>query len=115
VEVFPRRVEIYEKDGGKAPFVEWLESLADARARALIKVRLDRVRLGNLGDCKALRGGLFEFRVDYGPGYRVYFGKAGERVVVLLCGGGKKSQASDISIARRYWADYRSRKHAQES
>ena len=70
--------------------------------------RLNRVRLRNFGDCKPLGGGLFELRMMLGPGYRVYFGREREKVVLLLCGGHKNSQEKDIKIAQAAWADYRS-------
>lgn len=98
----------YVTADGKVPFFEWLTGLRDIQARARIRVRLDRVRLGNLGDHKSLGSGLFELRVPYGPGYRVYLGRKGRRVVLLLCGGGKSTQRRDIATAKRYWDDYRS-------
>lgn len=74
-----------------------------------VRVRLDRVSLGNLGDCLGEGEGVQELRIDYGPGYRVYFGQEGMTIVMLLCGGDKSTQAKDIEIARRYWSDYRRR------
>jgi putative addiction module killer protein len=73
-----------------------------------IRKRLNRVRLGNLGDIEAVGGGVKELKIHFGPGYRVYFAEDGKTVVVLLCGGDKSSQAEDIRRAREYWADYRS-------
>ena len=87
----------------------WLAALKDARARARIRARLNRVRLGNFGDCKNVGDGVSELRVDYGPGYRVYFGKEDHRIVVLLCGGDKRRQGSDIERAKVYWKEH---KHA---
>lgn len=81
-----------------AVFVEWLSSLRDVRARARIEVRIDRLALGLFGDAK-LFDGIGELRIDYGPGYRVYFVKRGNEVVILLCGGDKSRQAKDIKQA----------------
>lgn len=78
-------------------------------ACARIRVRLNRVRLGNFGDCKSVGGGVSELRVDYGPVYRIYFGKDGTKIIILLCGGSKKTQAKDIKLARHYWAEYQRR------
>lgn len=72
---------------GRDVFGEWLSELRDVRTRAKIVTRIDRLSAGNFGDCKALRGGLFELRIDWGPGYRVYFAMAGKACVLLLCGG----------------------------
>ena len=74
----------------------------------MIEKRLTRVQLGNLGDHKALGDGISELRIDFGPGYRVYFGQDAGALVILLCGGDKSSQDADIRQARAYWADYRS-------
>lgn len=81
-----------------AEFTNWLKSLKDASAVARIQIRIDRVELGNLGDVKFFDG-IGELRVDYGPGYRVYFVKRGNTVVILLCGGDKSSQSKDIKKA----------------
>lgn len=83
--------------------------MTDPQARARIRVRLDRVRLGNLGDCRPVGEGVHELRVDYGPGYRVYFGQSGGTIVVLLCGGDKRAQEQDIKQAKAYWDEYRRR------
>ena len=109
-----KEIEIWEyvtKDG-KSPFGSWLNRLRDLRAKAKIRVRLDRVRSGNLGDHKTAGEGVIELRIPYGPGYRVYLGQDGEKLVLLLCGGDKSSQSKDIAKAHTYWADYRSQKDA---
>ena len=84
--------------------------MKDAKTRARIRVRINRIRLGNFGDCKSVGSGVSEFRIDYGPGYRVYFGRVGEKLVLLLCGGTKKNQEKDIKLAKGYWYDYKKRK-----
>ena len=108
-EALPRSLEEYVTAEGRCPFSEWLNGLRDRRARARIRVRLDRVSLGNLGDCRPVGGGVHELVIEYGPGYRVYFGEIGSRIVLLLIGGAKGTQQRDIDQAKAYWADYRSR------
>ena len=82
-------------------FLKWLQNLRDIRAAARIQVRIDRLSLGNPGDVKSLSGGISEMRIDYGPGYRVYFTQHGETIVLLLCGGDKRTQDDDIVEARK--------------
>lgn len=81
-------------------FVAWLEDLADDTARSRITKRIARVELGLFGDAKSVGGGVSEIRVDYGPGYRIYFTRRGAEIVILLCGGDKGSQARDIAKAQ---------------
>ena len=106
METIPQEIREYLTPSGRNPFREWLHSLRDIKARAQIRVRLNRMRLGNFGDSKALGGGVHELRVDFGPGYRVYFGRTGRPIVLLLCGGAKGSQDRDIVQAKEHWADY---------
>jgi putative addiction module killer protein len=108
-EAAPRSLEEYVTVEGRSPFSEWLNGLRDRRARARVRVRLDRVSLGNLGECRPVGGGVHEMVIDYGPGYRVYFGQIGDRIVLLLTGGAKGTQQRDIDQANAHWADYRSR------
>lgn len=105
MEATPKELHIYVTENGLAPFNEWLASLRDIKARAKIRVRLDRVSLGNLGDCHGVGDGVQELRIDYGPGYRVYFGRVGAAIVLLHCGGDKSTQAE----AMRYWNEHRRR------
>lgn len=79
----------------------WLDGLSDRRARARIQVRVERLAGGNPGDVKSVGEGVSELRIDYGPGYRVYFTKRGRKLIILLAGGDKSTQASDIKIALR--------------
>jgi len=81
-------------------FARWLAGLRDQRARARIQARIDRLQIGNPGDVKAVGGGISEMRIDYGPGYRVYFVQRGTALVILLAGGDKGTQARDIAMAR---------------
>jgi putative addiction module killer protein len=81
-------------------FASWLADLRDERARARVAVRIRRLSLGNFGDAKPVGGGVGELRIDYGPGYRLYFVRQGEAVIVLLCGGDKRTQTADIEAAK---------------
>jgi putative addiction module killer protein len=99
----------YLTASGRDVFGDWLSRLRDARTRAKIVARIDRLSAGNFGDVKALRDGLFELRIDWGPGYRVYYALAGRSCVLLLCGGDKRKQVSDIKRALEYLKDYRER------
>lgn len=98
----------YLTSAEKEPFNDWIMQI-DSSERAIIRIRLNRVRLGNFGDCSAIAGskGVFELRIDHGPGYRVYFGKEGKEIVILLIGGTKRTQRRDIEKAKQYWNDYK--------
>ena len=106
-----RELREFLTETGKNPFRDWLVGLRDIRTRARIRVRLNRVRLGNLGDCKSVGEGVHEMRLDFGPGYRMYLGLDGDVLVVLLCGGDKRTQSRDIDTAKKYWESYRRRKN----
>lgn len=90
-------IEIRKTDA----YVQWLDGLRDIHARARILVRIERLAAGNPGDVKPIGEGISEMRIDYGPGYRVYYKKHGREVVILLAGGDKGTQASDIKTALR--------------
>ena len=105
--VIERAIEYYHTADGEAPFREWLDSLKDAKAQQIVDARLARLRSGLLGDCASVGNGVFELRIHIGGGYRIYFGQVGHKVVLLLWGGLKKSQSSDIEKAKTYWNDYR--------
>ena len=98
-------VREYVAADGRNPFREWLDSLT-TEVRARIQARVLRFETGNLGDHKSVRSGVWEGRVMFGPGYRVYFGKDGKSIIVLLLGGDKGSQSKDISRAQGFWVDY---------
>lgn len=101
------RIEILLfRKGRSTPFTKWLNSLKDARAVGIVRARLNRIRLGNFGDSKSVGSGVEELRIEFGPGYRVYFGREGSLVVILLCGGNKRTQAKDILTAQKYWKEY---------
>jgi putative addiction module killer protein len=112
MEVQPREIRNYLTADGRNPFYEWFDSLRDKKAKAKIRARLDRVEDGNLGDYKSVGEGVFELRIDFGPGYRIYFGQDGATIILLLCGGNKSTQEADIYKAKEYWEDYRSRDNA---
>ena len=101
----------YRTAAGGEPVTEWLSELRDRHARARILARLERLEVGNFGDSKFLRDGVNELRIDWGPGYRVYFGRDGRTVVVLLCGGDKRKQDADIKRAVELWQEYTNRKN----
>jgi len=87
-------------------FRKWRSRLKDERVRALIASRLDRLAFGHAGNAKPVGQGVSELRIDYGPGYRIYFQKRGNTIVVLLCGGDKRTQARDIQLAKRLAAEW---------
>lgn len=101
-------IRIYAQPDESEPYTEWETNLGDRTARARIRARIGRLRLGNFGDSKRV-GEVFELRIHFGPGYRVYYAREGDDVVILLCGGDKGSQARDLERAHAYWRDYRSR------
>ena len=99
----------YQSDDGTEPVTDWLQSLRDKQAQAKIRVRLKRLEAGIFGDCEPVGDGVLELREHLGAGYRVYFGRHGQRIVILLCGGTKKTQNADIKTAKTYWADWKRR------
>ena len=101
-------LEIYQDNNGKTQFINWLESIKDITIKARIKNRIRRMELGNLGDYKAIGDSVFELRLYFGSGYRVYFAEVNNIIVLLLCGGDKKSQTKDIKRAKKYWNNYKS-------
>jgi putative addiction module killer protein len=100
----------YRTAAGDEPFTQWLTDLADRQARGRILARLERLEVGNFGDTKFVRDGVSELRIDWGPGYRVYFGREGRTVILLLCGGDKRKQDQDIKRAIELWQEYENRK-----
>lgn len=102
----PKRLLVYRNQNGEEPFTQWLDGLRDKEGQKRIRVRLRRVEQGNFGDCEPIGEGLSELRMFFGPGYRVYIGEDEENIVILLCGGDKKSQTSDIATAKAYWKEY---------
>ena len=101
------QIEYYQKENGDIPFRDWLHSLRDLHAIERIRARLARVRVGNFGNAKSLGDSIIELKIDYGPGYRVYYAMSGKTVVLLLIGGDKSTQRRDIETAKHYWKDYK--------
>ena len=99
----------YQADNGAEPVTDWLQSLRDKQAQAKVRIRLKRLEAGIFGDCEPVGDGVLELREHLGAGYRVYFGRHGQRIVILLCGGTKKTQSTDIKTAKVYWADWKRR------
>lgn len=99
----------YISRAGRDVFDDWLTQLADARAQAKIASRVNRLAAGNFGDCRPLRHAVCELRIDWGPGYRVYYAMIGRESVLLLCGGDKRKQSADIERALHYLKDYKER------
>lgn len=98
-------IEIYKTRAGKVPYIEWERQL-DKITLARIDARFARIRNGNLGTYRSIGNGIFELKFDFGPGYRIYFGFRTDKVLVLLVGGHKTSQAKDISKAKEFWHDH---------
>ncbi len=99
----------YLNAAGDSPFARWFDRL-DSQAAAKVTVALTRIALGNLSNVKGVGGGVFEYRIDFGPGYRIYFGRDGGELVILLAGGIKSRQQSDIETAQARWVDYKKRR-----
>lgn len=105
-----RHIETYTSEDGGEPFGEWIKSIRDRRTRGRILRRIDRMEQGNLGDHRGVGDGVQELRLHFGAGYRVYFAEDGETLILLLCGGDKRTQSKGIEEAKAYWRDYKERK-----
>jgi putative addiction module killer protein len=103
------KIVILETSSKRRPFEKWFNDL-DGQTQRIIALRFDRIGLGNFGDYKLLDNGVWELRIHVGPGYRVYFGKNGNTIVVIILGGLKKTQQKDIEQAIRYWESYKGKK-----
>lgn len=102
-----RELQFHRTQNGREPFTEWLESIRDQKTRTRIRGRLDRLETGNFGDCQSVGSGVFELRLNFGAGYRIYFGEVDNTIVLLLCGGDKSSQTRDVERAKTYWTEYK--------
>lgn len=108
-DIHPREIQVYRSANGRQPFTEWLESIRDKGTQDRVQARVNRLKFGNFGDFESVGDGVFELRLNFGAGYRVYFGQIGSPVVLLLCGGDKSSQTRDIQRAKNYWLQYKER------
>jgi putative addiction module killer protein len=104
-----KELRVYRTKDGKEPFTKWLESLKDKITRAQVTNRLNRVMQGNYGDCEPVGNGVYELRIHYGAGYRVYFAEQEKTLVLLLLGGSKRTQNKDIQKAKQYWEEFKER------
>ena len=102
-------VDAYQTSNGREPFTEWLDSIRDKTTKSRIKKRMDRVEDGNRGDYKLLGPNLYELRLDFGPGYRIYFSEPDSTTILILCAGDKSSQTTDIERAKEYLLDAKQR------
>ncbi|MBV9769359.1 MAG: type II toxin-antitoxin system RelE/ParE family toxin [Bryobacterales bacterium] len=105
-------VRAYATEDGKSPYRKWFGGL-NAPAAVKVTTALERMEDGNFSNAKPVGSGVSEYKIDFGPGYRIYFGMDGETLVILLCGGTKKRQSNDIKAAQKLWTDYRARKKAE--
>ena len=99
----------YRTAAGAEPVTDWLASLRDRQAQAKMRLRIQRLASGNFGDSVPVGEGVFELREHLGAGYRVYFGRHGRALVILLCGGSKRTQSQDIKAAKEHWAGWKRR------
>jgi putative addiction module killer protein len=111
----PFELRFYQTREGRRPFVSWLDGLKDKQAKTRIQARLARMATGTFGDAEPVGEGVLELRIDWGPGYRVYFVRVGEMIVLLLCGGDKKTQQKDINRAKECFEDYKARTAQRKS
>ena len=105
-----KTLRYYLAPNGKAPFAQWINKIKDHTTRSRIERRLERLVLWHYGDHKSVGEGIVELRLDFGPGYRVYFTEQEEIMVLLLCGGDKSTQTQDIEMAKSYWKELRGRR-----
>ena len=106
MQIRPREILHYTTPSGRNPYRQWYTRIKDQKTQIVISNRISRLRSGIFGDYKRLRKDLYELRIRYGPGYRVYFGAFQNDVVILLCGGTKGTQQRDIIRAQNYWNDF---------
>lgn len=108
------RITQYIESNGRSPFDKWFLEL-DSIAAAKITKAIYKLELGNFSNVECVGGGVYEQKIDFGPGYRIYFGEEGDEIIILLYGGTKKRQSSDIAKAKKYWLDYKRRKQEEKT
>ncbi len=106
-EIKPKRVITYVDEHGNEPYTDWIYGLKDQKSRERIIDRIMRLQNGLYGDCEPVGKGILELRMFFGAGYRIYFGEDDKNLVILLCGGDKKTQKRDIKAAKLYWKDFK--------
>lgn len=104
-----KEVKLYRTKEGKTPYKDWVTGFRDQRTKGRIDARATDLYTGKLGKCRPVGEGVTELKLDFGPGYRIYIGEYGHKIIILLCGGDKSTQASDIKTAKAYWKDYKQR------
>ncbi len=103
VKIKERLLEYFYTLSGKAPAKDWLNSVKDKLTQAILYKRIRQASLGNFGDHKSVGTGVFEMKIDYGPGFRIYYGIVDDEIILLLMGGSKRTQQGDIEKAKAYW------------
>jgi putative addiction module killer protein len=109
MQIKQRMVDYYKTPGGKEPAREWLSSVKDKLTQAILYKRIRQAGLGQFGKVRNLSDGVWELKIDYGPGYRVYYGIHGDQLILILMGGSKRTQTSDINKARSFWIEWKVR------
>jgi putative addiction module killer protein len=104
--LIPKTVLRYQDANGNEPYTQWIDRLRDRQGQRRIRSCIARLEAGHYGDCEPVGKGVYELRMFFGPGYRVYFGEEGDNIILLLCGGDKDSQDRDIERAKSYWKEY---------
>lgn len=104
--VSQKELIIYQDEHGNEPFTDWLNKLRDKKGRRRVLTRLRRLEQGNYGDCEPVGEGVSELRMFFGSGYRVYFGEDANNIILIICGGDKRSQSKDIKVAKAYWKEH---------
>jgi putative addiction module killer protein len=108
--LFLVEIRHYLAASGNDPYQQWLDDLKDLKGRVVVQRRIDRLKAGNFGDHKFCQEGVWELKIDFGPGYRVFYAQEVKTVILLLCGGSKRTQPADVKEAVIYWRDYQRRK-----
>ena len=105
-----KEIRLYKTNSGKEPFNEWLTNIKDKTIKARIRRRIDKLYFGHEGDCKSVGKGVYELRLMFGSGYRIYYARSGDTVIILLLGGNKNSQEEDIKTAQSYWHEFQEKR-----